>query len=252
MDIKNSVIAITGAGQGLGQMMAITLAQAGADLALIDISERGLLETQQQCQMLSAKALIYRLDVTDEQQVEVTFDAILQDFGQINGLVNNAGVLRDGLLVKEKDGVISKMPLEQFNMVMNVNVTGTFLCGREAAVKMIESKSSGAIINISSVARVGNIGQTNYSASKAAVATMATIWARELAKHGIRAAAIAPGVIHTPMADNLKPEAIERLENQIPLGRVGEAGEIAHAVKYIFENDYFTGRVLEVDGGLRM
>ncbi|OTW24998.1 3-oxoacyl-ACP reductase, partial [Vibrio parahaemolyticus] len=172
MDIKNSVIAITGAGQGLGQMMAITLAQSGADLALLDVNETGLRETQSQCQMLSAKAFTYPVDVTNESDVEATFDAILQDFGQLNGLINNAGVLRDGLLVKAKDGVISKMSLEQFNLVMNVNVTGTFLCGREAAVKMIESGSQGVIINISSVARAGNIGQTNYSASKAAVATM--------------------------------------------------------------------------------
>lgn len=252
MVIKDSVIAITGAGQGLGQMMAITLAQAGADLALLDINENGLRETQQQCQMLSAKAFIYPLDITDEQQVEVTFDAIIQDFGQLNGLINNAGVLRDGLLVKVKEGVISKMPLDQFNMVMNVNVTGTFLCGREAAVKMIENESRGAIINISSVARSGNIGQTNYSASKAAVATMATTWARELAQYGIRAAAIAPGVVHTPMAESMKPEVIERLEKMIPIGRMAKANEIAHAVKYILENEYFTGRVLEVDGGLRM
>ncbi len=144
MDIKNSVIAITGAGQGLGQMMAITLAQSGADLALLDVNETGLRETQSQCQMLSAKVFTYPVDVTNESDVEATFDAILQDFGQLNGLINNAGVLRDGLLVKAKDGVISKMSLEQFNLVMNVNVTGTFLCGREAAVKMIESGSQGS------------------------------------------------------------------------------------------------------------
>lgn len=252
MDIKSSVIAITGAGQGLGQMMAITLAQAGADLALLDVNASGLMETQEQCRMLSAKALTYQVDVTSEIDVENTFEAVIQDFGQLNGLVNNAGVLRDGLLVKSKDGVISKMSLDQFNLVMSVNVTGTFLCGREAAVKMIESGSQGVIINISSVARAGNIGQTNYSASKAAVATMATTWARELARYGIRAAAVAPGVVHTAMAEQMKTEAIERLEKMIPVGRMGETSEIAHAVKYIIESDYFTGRVLEVDGGIRM
>ncbi|CAM2908875.1 SDR family oxidoreductase [Vibrio mytili] len=252
MDINNSVIAITGAGQGLGQMMAIILAQAGADLALIDVNESGLKDTQDQCHMLSAKAITYSLDVTNEVDVERTFDDIIQDFGQLNGLINNAGVLRDGLLVKVKDGVVNKMSLQQFNHVMNVNVTGTFLCGREAAVKMIETGSTGVIINISSVSRAGNIGQTNYSASKAAVATMASTWARELARYGIRAAAIAPGVVHTAMAEQMKPEAIERLEKMIPLGRMGETSEIAHAVKYILENDYFTGRVLEVDGGIRM
>lgn len=252
MNLRESVIVITGAGQGLGQMMAVTLAQAGADLALLDMNEPGLLDTQKQCHMLSAKAIYYVMDVTNEAQVVNTFEDIVTDFGHVDGLINNAGILRDGLLVKVKDGQVSKMSLEQFDTVMNVNVTGTFLCGREAAVKMIETKRKGVIINISSVARAGNIGQTNYSASKAAVATMATSWARELARYGIRAAAIAPGIVHTAMADQMKPEAIERLKQMVPVGRMGEPGEIAHAAKYILENDYFTGRVLEIDGGMRM
>ncbi|ENC9835385.1 SDR family oxidoreductase [Vibrio fluvialis] len=252
MNLRESVIVITGAGQGLGQMMAVTLAQAGADLALLDMNEQGLLDTQKQCHMLSAKAIYYVMDVTNEAQVVKTFEDIVIDFGHVDGLINNAGILRDGLLVKVKDGQISKMSLEQFDTVMNVNVTGTFLCGREAAVKMIETKRKGVIINISSVARAGNIGQTNYSASKAAVATMATSWARELARYGIRAAAIAPGIVHTAMADQMKPEAIERLKQMVPVGRMGEPGEIAYAAKYILENDYFTGRVLEIDGGMRM
>ncbi|AMG10649.1 SDR family oxidoreductase [Vibrio vulnificus] len=252
MHLKESVIAITGAGQGLGQMMAVTLAHAGAELALLDLNEEGLRHTQEQCHMLGTKALIYPMNVTDEGEVERTFEQIVEDFGQLDGLVNNAGILRDGMLVKVQDGNISKMSLEQFNSVIKVNLTGTFLCGREAAVKMIETGRKGVIINISSVSRAGNIGQTNYSASKAAVATLATTWAKELARYGIRAAAIAPGVIHTAMADQMKPEAIARLEKMIPVGRMGEASEIAHTVKFIFENEYITGRVLEVDGGIRM
>ncbi|MEZ8092789.1 SDR family oxidoreductase [Photobacterium swingsii] len=252
MDIKESVIAITGAGQGLGQMMAITLAQLGADLALIDVNGEALRLTQDQCHMLSARAMIYKADVTNEADVETAFSNIVEDFGQLDGLINNAGILRDGLLVKQKEGVLSKMSLEQFTTVMNVNVNGTFLCGREAAAKMIETQRQGVIINISSVARAGNIGQTNYAASKAAVATMAVCWAKELSRYGIRAAAIAPGVIKTAMADQLKPEAIERLEQMVPLGRIGDAAEVAHTVKFILENDYLTGRVIEVDGGMRM
>ncbi|MGF1875613.1 SDR family oxidoreductase [Photobacterium frigidiphilum] len=252
MDLKESVIAITGAGQGLGQMMAVTLAQSGAELALLDVNEEALRKTQDQCHMLSTKAMIYKVDVTNEAEVVQAFNDIIEDFGQLDGLINNAGILRDGLLVKAKDGEISKMSLEQFNAVMDVNVTGSFLCGREAAVKMIQTERKGVIINISSVARAGNIGQTNYAASKAAVATMATCWAKELARYGIRAAAIAPGVVNTAMAEQLKPEAIERLKKMVPVGRIGETSEIAHAAKYIFESDYFTGRVLEVDGGMRM
>lgn len=252
MVLKESVVAITGAGQGLGQMMAVTLAHAGSELALIDVNEDALLETQRQCHMLGVKALTYAADVTNEAQVEQVFSDIVTDFGQLDGLVNNAGILRDGLLVKVKDGQITKMPLEQFNSVIDVNLTGTFLCGREAAASMVQTKRKGLIINISSVARAGNIGQTNYAASKAAVATLATTWAKELAKFGIRAAAIAPGVIKTPMAAQMKPEAIARLESMIPAGRMGETSEIANTVKFIFENDYINGRVLEVDGGIRM
>ncbi|MGF1871039.1 SDR family oxidoreductase [Photobacterium indicum] len=252
MDLKESVIAITGAGQGLGQMMAVTLAQSGAELALLDVNEEALRKTQDQCHMLSTKAMIYKVDVTNEAEVVQAFNDIIEDFGQLDGLINNAGILRDGLLVKAKDSEISKMSLEQFNAVMDVNVTGSFLCGREAAVKMIQTERKGVIINISSVARAGNIGQTNYAASKAAVATMATCWAKELARYGIRAAAIAPGVVNTSMAEQLKPEAVERLKKMVPVGRIGETSEIAHAAKYIFESDYFTGRVLEVDGGMRM
>ncbi|MBW3696671.1 SDR family oxidoreductase [Vibrio sp. T187] len=252
MNLKESVIAITGAGQGLGQMMAITLAQSGAELALLDVNEDALRETQDQCHMLGVKALTYKVNVTNEPEVEQTFSDIVEDFGQLDGLINNAGILRDGLLIKAKDGEISKMSLEQFNSVIDVNLTGTFLCGREAAAKMIETERKGVIINISSVARAGNIGQSNYSASKAAVASLATCWAKELARYGIRAAAIAPGIVQTAMAASLKPEAIERLNKMVPVGRIGETSEIAHAAKYIFENDYFTGRVLEVDGGMRM
>ncbi|WP_428775301.1 SDR family oxidoreductase [Vibrio sp.] len=252
MELNHSVIAVTGAGQGLGQKMALTLAESGAQLALLDVNQEALVQTRQLCMAVNTRAEIYPVDVTDESEVEKVFAQVVSDFGQLDGLINNAGILRDGLLVKVKDGEMSKMSLEQFNAVINVNLTGTFLCGREAACQMINSGRKGVIINISSVSRAGNIGQSNYSASKAAVATLATCWAKELARYGIRAAAIAPGVVKTAMAEQMKPEAIERLEKMIPVGRMGDASEIAHAAKYIFENDYFTGRVLEVDGGIRM
>lgn len=252
MDLKHAVIAISGAGQGLGQMMAVTLAQSGAELALLDVNEEGLKDTREQCHMLGVKALTYLVDVTNESQVERTFCDIVIDFGHLNGLINNAGILRDGLLIKVKQGQTSKMSLEQFSSVIDVNLTGTFLCGREAALKMVETKSAGLIINISSVARAGNIGQTNYAASKAAVASLATTWAKELARYNIRAVAVAPGVVATPMAQQMKPEAISRLESMIPAGRVGKTHEIAQTVKFAFENDYINGRVIEVDGGLRM
>ncbi len=250
MDLKQSVIAITGAGQGLGQMMAVTLAHEGAELALLDVNEQALESTEKQCHMMGVKALCYPVDVTNELQVEQVFADIITDFGQLDGLINNAGVLRDGLLVKVKDGEMTKMSLEQFNAVIDVNLTGTFLCGREAALQMINTQRKGVIINISSIARAGNIGQTNYAASKAAVATLAVTWGKELARYGIRSAAIAPGVIKTAMTEQMKPEARERLEKMVPVGRLGEADEIAQTAKFIFENDYVNARVIEIDGGM--
>ena len=252
MDIENRVIVITGAGQGLGQMMAVTLAQMGARLALIDVNTIGLRQTQDQCHMLNSMARIYEADVTDEEQVDQAFMHIMEDFEYIDILINNAGILDDGLLIQKSEMGIKKMSLDQFQTVMNVNVTGTFLCGREAAKWMVENETKGVIINISSAARAGNIGQTNYAASKAAVTTMAVGWARELGQYGIRVAAIAPGLIDTPMAAQINDEAIEKMLAMVPLARIGEASEIAHSVRFIIENDYFTGRVLEIDGGLRL
>lgn len=177
----------------------------------------------------------------------------MNDFGKLDGLVNNAGILRDGMLIKAKDGVVEKrMSLEQWQSVIDVNLTGVFLCGREAATKMIETGVKGCIINIASISRAGNMGQTNYSAAKAGVSSMTVTWAKELARYGIRSMAIAPGFIATEMTGSMRPEALDMMTKQIPLRRMGQPEEIAHTVAYILENDYVSGRVIEVDGGLRV
>ena len=252
MQLADKVIAITGAGQGLGRQMALSLAQSGVNLALIDLGRGQLDETRLECEALGVTARCYVANVTDEQQVIDAFERIEADFNQLNGIVNNAGIMRDGMFVKVRDGQVKTMSLEQFQSVLDVNVTGTFLCGREAAKVMLNTDSKGVLINISSVARAGNMGQTNYSASKAAVATMATVWAKELGRYGIRSVAIAPGVIKTAMTDQIKPEAMERLVGMIPVGRLGQAEEIASTIKYVLANDFISGRVLEIDGGMRM
>ena len=253
MDIKNKVIVITGGGQGLGRSMAVELAESGAKLALIDVNEECLQETVALVEKAGSVASYYLTDVTNEADVENTFKKINDDYSGIDALINNAGILRDGMFVKSKNGeIVSKMSLSQFQSVIDVNLTGVFLCGREAAVNMIEAGKKGVIINMSSIARGGNMGQTNYSASKAGVVAMTVTWARELGRHGIRVGAIAPGVIRTAMTDAMKPEMRDRLEKMKPVGRLGEAVEIAHTVKYILENEFFTGRVVEIDGGLGM
>jgi len=253
MNLQDKVIVITGGGQGLGRAMAVNLASYGAKLALIDLNEELLQETVSLVEQAGSSAQYFLANVTNEAEVEATFAQINQQCNGIDGLINNAGILRDGMFVKAKDGeVIKKMSLAQFQSVIDVNLTGVFLCGREAAVHMIEGKRKGVIINMSSIARAGNMGQTNYAASKAGVVAMTVTWARELGRHGIRVGAIAPGVIRTAMTDAMKPEMRDRLESMKPVGRLGEADEIAHTVKYIFENEFFTGRVVEIDGGLCM
>ena len=253
MNLENKTIVITGGGQGLGRTMAIDFAKSGANIALIDLNEELLQETAKLVEQNGVKANYYLANVCNEEQVESTFKQINDDFKGFNGLINNAGILRDGMFVKAKDGVVSKkMSLAQFQSVIDVNLTGVFLCGREAAVHMIESGNPGVIVNMSSIARGGNIGQTNYAAAKAGVVAMTTTWARELGRHGIRVGAIAPGVIRTAMTEAMKPEMRDRLEKMKPVGRLGEAEEIAHTAKYIFENEFFTGRVVEIDGGLSM
>ncbi len=253
MNLQNKTIVVTGGGQGLGRTMAISFAKSGANIALIDLNEDLLKETSALIEQEGVKSNYYLANVSVESEVEQTFSQINNDFNGIDGLVNNAGILRDGMFVKVKDGqVVKKMSLENFQSVVDVNLTGVFLCGREASVHMIESGNEGVIINMSSIARGGNIGQTNYAAAKAGVVAMTTTWARELGRHGIRVGAIAPGVIRTAMTDAMKPEMRDRLEKMKPVGRLGEADEIAHTAKYIFENDFFTGRVVEIDGGLCM
>lgn len=252
MNIENKVIIITGAGQGLGRTMAIELAKKGAKTALVDLNEEKLIEIRELCEKAGSEARYYLANVADESSVEGMVNQTANDFGQIDGLINNAGILRDGLLIKAKDGEINKMSLSQWQSVIDVNLTGVFLCTREVTAKMAEHNNGGVIINISSISRAGNIGQTNYSAAKAGVAAMTVSWAKELARFNIRCAAIAPGFIATDMTAGMKPEALERMTSVIPLKRMGTCEEIAHSAIYILENDYYSGRIIEMDGGMRL
>ena len=196
--------------------------------------------------------LAYELNVAEEKAVEDFFNQVVQDFGTVDGLINNAGITRDGLIARSKDGEIRKMSLANWQAVIDVNLTGSFLCGREFFVKLLEQKKPGVCINISSLSRSGNMGQSNYTATKAGVAEMTVTWAKEMARHGIRVAAIAPGYINTEMTSEIREDVKQKIIDQIPLKRMGEPNEISHSVFYILENDYFTGRVIECDGGFRI
>ncbi len=253
MDLANKTIVITGAARGLGAAMAKRLATHGCSLGLVDLVEDSLSGTAAACIEAGATVKSYGANVAQESDVVSLFDQVVTDFGALHGLVNNAGITRDALLVKYKEGQqVAKMSLDQWQAVIDVNLTGVFLCGREAAAKMIETESKGVIINVSSISRAGNMGQTNYSAAKAGVQAMTVTWAKELARYGVRTAAIAPGFINTEMVAAMKPEALEKLTAMIPARRMGEPDEIAQTVEFIFQNDYVSGRCFEIDGALRL
>ncbi len=253
MDLQDKTIVITGAARGLGAAMARRLARHRPKLALVDLTAESLTDAATACRSAGADVKTYGANVAKEAEVVQLFDRIAHECGGVDALVNNAGITRDALLVKFQDGKLAtKMSIEQWQSVIDVNLTGVFLCGREAAQRMIEGGRKGCIINISSISRAGNIGQTNYTAAKAGVAAMAVTWAKELSRYGIRAAAVAPGFINTEMVAGMKPEAREKLVSGIPLKRMGEPDEIAHTVEFILLNDYVSGRVFEIDGALRL
>lgn len=253
MNLKGKTIVITGGGRGLGRAMALSFAAKGANLAIVGVNEGVVNEAAALCKTAGGTAKAYIADVAQEAAVVDLFERVVGDFKTLDGLINNAGITRDGLLVKAKAGkVIKKMSLQDWQAVINTDLTGVFLCAREAAAQMIELKSPGVILNISSLGRAGNFGQTNYSAAKAGVAAMTVTWAKELARHQIRVAAIAPGFCETRLVTGMNSEALDRVTASIPLKRLGQPEEIAHSALYVFENDYFNGRVLEVDGGLRL
>jgi 3-oxoacyl-[acyl-carrier protein] reductase len=253
MDISHKTVVVTGAGRGIGRAIALKLARHGADIALFDLNADDLEETSALCTAQSVKARVYRVNVADEGEVSAAMTRVAADFGRLDGLVNNAGIVRDGLLVKVKDGaVVGRMTMDQWNAVIGVNLSGVFLCAREAAAHMIELGNGGVIVNISSISRAGNAGQSNYSAAKAGVESMGVVWAKELARYGIRVGSIAPGFTHTEILSSMRPEVLDKLTAPVPLKRLGQPEEIAHAVLFIFENDFFTGRCLDVDGGLRL
>jgi len=251
MELSDARIIITGAARGLGRSMARELAASGARLGLIDLDTDRLERTLTDLPGAGHASAV--ADVTDEAAVESHFAALADRLGGIDVLINNAGITRDGLLVKARDGQpVERLSLNHWQQVIQVNLTGVFLCGREAATHMIRAGNGGLIINVSSISKAGNFGQTNYSAAKAGVAAMSVTWAKELARYGIRSVSISPGFTRTELVAAMPEKAIERITSQIPQGRLAEPQEMAHTVRFVIENDYLNGRDLAVDGALRL
>ena len=255
MQLDALKILVTGGASGMGRYFSLKLAQAGAQVATCDLNEEGLASLAAEAEGLPGRIETYRANVANEEDVIGLFDQAWADFEGLNGLINNAGIFRDGLLIKKdrKTGDIRKMSLKHWQQVIDVDLTGPFLCVRELAERHIRGDGGEAvIINISSIARHGNVGQSNYSAAKAGLAADTVVWAKELARYGIRVGAIAPGFVDTPILQGMRPEVLENMVKAVPLRRVATPEEIFAGVRFIAECGYFTGRCIDIDGGMRL
>jgi 3-oxoacyl-[acyl-carrier protein] reductase len=252
MKLSDLRIVISGAASGMGRHFAVRLAEAGAQVAGGDVNEGGLAETASMAKG-PGKVHVRKLNVADEADVASFVEWAHGAMGGLNGLVNNAGILRDGLLVKKdrETGQIKKLPKEQWDAVIGVNLTGATLLARDCVAKMVATGSKpGVVVNMSSVARHGNRGQSNYTAAKAALAANARTWSLEWAPFGIRCVAVAPGMVETPMTQGMNQKARDALVAAIPVGRIGTPEDLWLAVRFALECDYFNGRTIDVDGGL--
>lgn len=253
MELHEVRAIVTGAAAGLGHHFALELARAGARVTGVDVNGAGLERLAGDAAGLPGAVHTTVADVSDEAAVKAFVRDAGTRMGGVNVLVNNAGVLLDGVLAHEEDGWVRRLPLAQWRKVLDVNLIGPFLVAREVAAAMLErGERDGVLVSISSLARAGNAGQSCYAASKAGLDAATRSWALELAPHGIRVASIAPGVIETPILENIGPGAREALRAGIPLGRFGEPREVWLALRYVLECGFFNGRVIEVDGGAHL
>ncbi|HEY6179541.1 MAG TPA: SDR family NAD(P)-dependent oxidoreductase [Kofleriaceae bacterium] len=255
MQLSALKIIVTGAAQGMGAHFARRLAEAGAQVAAGDVKDDGLAALAESTRGLPGKVHTRRLDVSDEADVGGFVDWAAGAMGGLNSLINNAGILRDGLLVKKDKttGAVSKLTREQWDAVIGVNLTGATFMVRDTVAKMVATdQRPGVIVNMSSIARHGNRGQSNYVSAKAALAANTVTWSREFAPFGIRVGAIAPGMIETPMTQSMNQKARDALVASIPVGRIGVPEDIWIAVRFVIECDYFSGVTIDVDGGLAM
>ncbi|MEJ7728096.1 MAG: SDR family oxidoreductase [Polyangiaceae bacterium] len=252
MKLEDTKFIVTGGAQGLGRHYALRIAEAGGQVTAGDVNEAGLASLAEESKGLGGKLFTRKLDVASEADIASFIDFASQSMGGLNGLVNNAGILRDGLLVKKDrtTGAITKLSKESWQAVIDVNLTGATYMVRDVVAKMAEAGSKGVIVNMSSIARHGNRGQSNYSAAKSALAANTKTWSQEFAPFGIRVGAIAPGMVDTPMTQGMNQKARDALVAAIPVGRVGVPEDIWLAVKFVIECDYFNGRTIDVDGGL--
>jgi 3-oxoacyl-[acyl-carrier protein] reductase len=253
MNLTDCKALVTGGASGMGRHFTLALAAAGADVTFCDLNDDGIAAVEADGADLPGKVMGFKANVADEDSVIALVKNAAEALGGLNCLVNNAGIFRDGLLVKKdrETGAIKTMSLKKWQAVIDVDLTGPFLCTREFAAHCVSTGSKdNVIVNISSIARHGNRGQTNYSAAKAGLVADTKLWALELARYGIRTGAVAPGFVDTPILQGMRPEVLEGMLKAVPLRRVASLEESFMAVKFIIECGYFTGRCIDVDGGM--
>jgi len=242
--LKDKVAVVTGASQGIGRDTALALAEAGAKVALVARNQEKLTALAQEIAAKGGEAFVVKMDVAEAEQIKAGFKAILEKFGRLDILVNNAAITRDGLAMRLK--------LDDWDAVLRTNLTGAHLCIQQAIMPMIRAKA-GRIINISSVvAQSGNAGQANYVAAKAGLIGLTKAIAMEIASRNITVNAVAPGFVETPMTDVLPEKVKEELKTRIPLGRLGSGRDVAAAIVFLASDEagYITGHVLDVNGGM--
>lgn len=246
MELKGKVALVTGSAQGIGKAIAISLAREGADVIISDVNLEKAEETAKEIGAMGVKTLAIKANVADFAEVEGMIDKVIAEFKKIDILVNNAGITRDNLIVRMKE--------EDWDLVLDINLKGTFNCIK-AAIRPMSKQRSGKIISIASIVGVmGNAGQANYVASKAGVIGLTKTVAREYANRGINVNAVAPGFIDTAMTQALSQDVRDNLAKQIPMGRLGTSEDVADAVKFLASDkaNYITGQVIHVNGGMWM
>ncbi|MBL7161993.1 MAG: glucose 1-dehydrogenase [Anaerolineales bacterium] len=249
MRLKDKVCLITGGAAGIGKAAAERFAEEGAKVVICDLAEEAGQKTATELGVD-----FYKVNVTDHQEVQAWVDSVVEKYGRVDVLINNAGILRDGLFVKVKDGeLVGQMSEENFDLVIDVNLKGVFNCAQAVAPYMIKQGDGGAIINTTSIVGLdGNFGQTNYVASKAGVIGMTKVWARELGRHKIRVNAIAPGFTLTEMVKQMPERILDGMIAKTPMRRMGEPVDIANAFLFLASDEatFISGVTLRVDGGI--
>ncbi len=250
MRMKDKVVLVTGGAAGIGKATALRFVEEGAKVVICDVNEAA---GQEAVRLLGAEASFYKVDVTSRQSVQAWVDAVVARYGRVDVLVNNAGILRDGQLVKFKEGqLVGQMSEADFDLVISVNLKGVFNCAQAVAPVMIK-QGGGVILNATSVVGLdGNFGQTNYVATKSGVIGMTKVWARELGRYGIRVNAVAPGFTTTEMVTAMPEKILENMKAHTPLGRLGEPRDVANAYLFLASDEaaFITGETLRVDGGI--